>query len=416
MLSVLILLTCSLPKTHAASSSYTDVNNHWAKEAIQWAQENNVTTGYSDNTFRPNNNVTEAEFVTMLLRSFNYSLPTTDKSQHWSEASYQAVKTLNYPVNGSKNMDKRNSSIKRGTVADIIAGANGVNYTGDYSIQYLLVNEFSKGKSSKTVNGYQGYGLLTRAEAVQFIKNLHDNGMKELKARPVELSDISLLPAIDKGKTYIIGDEQISLDYEPAEDQIYHNYKLSESHANVEWSIIVADGNTIPTYYAEEDAITKETVYQSLQIDKKTGVLKTSWALWIGDITVVATSKSTGEVIATKDIHISYNNINEIVVSNGLIEFHLVENLKFDSYEWENKIYEYATNLDEVEFSYEFLNHDELYYIDVTKRYYDKDKKVVYFEFEPIIQTSQDQIIFISAGYAESTVISYFLLTIPGKE
>ena len=38
------------------------------KKAILWAVQKKITTGYSDNTFRPNRNCTRGECVTFLSR------------------------------------------------------------------------------------------------------------------------------------------------------------------------------------------------------------------------------------------------------------------------------------------------------------------------------------------------------------
>ena len=46
--------------------NFNDVNNHWAKPAIEKVAGNGIINGYEDNSFRPNNNITRAEAVKML--------------------------------------------------------------------------------------------------------------------------------------------------------------------------------------------------------------------------------------------------------------------------------------------------------------------------------------------------------------
>ena len=41
---------------------------HWAVKDITWLKNNGITTGYSDNTFRPDNSVTRAEMAAFLHR------------------------------------------------------------------------------------------------------------------------------------------------------------------------------------------------------------------------------------------------------------------------------------------------------------------------------------------------------------
>jgi len=47
---------------------YSDSHGHWAYWYIGWAMQNGISTGFADGTFRPNVSVTRAEFVTFLHR------------------------------------------------------------------------------------------------------------------------------------------------------------------------------------------------------------------------------------------------------------------------------------------------------------------------------------------------------------
>ncbi|WKL01914.1 S-layer homology domain-containing protein [Paenibacillus amylolyticus] len=48
-----------------------DTAGHWAKSAIDRALAAGFVNGYGDDTFRPNQKVTRAEFITMLGRALN---------------------------------------------------------------------------------------------------------------------------------------------------------------------------------------------------------------------------------------------------------------------------------------------------------------------------------------------------------
>ena len=50
------------------SSDFTDINGHWAKAEIERAATLGWIQGYSDGTFRPNNNITRAQAMTMINR------------------------------------------------------------------------------------------------------------------------------------------------------------------------------------------------------------------------------------------------------------------------------------------------------------------------------------------------------------
>ena len=52
----------------SGNSSFTDINGHWAKAEIERAATLGWIQGYSDGTFRPNNNITRAQAMTMINR------------------------------------------------------------------------------------------------------------------------------------------------------------------------------------------------------------------------------------------------------------------------------------------------------------------------------------------------------------
>ena len=182
-----------------AAGNFTDLaTNHWAAETIQWGTDQAVIHGYPDGTFRPEATVTEAEFLAMLERSF---IEMTDGTP-WYKPYYDLAYQNNYPVANTPD-----NVILRNQVAEIVAGTQGVNYTGDNAIQYLLGKGLAKGYDANVISipNYHGADTLNRAQAVQFIKNLKDNGIQEIKARPFEPSPVSELPELP-GQPVLIGE------------------------------------------------------------------------------------------------------------------------------------------------------------------------------------------------------------------
>ncbi len=51
---------------------FEDINDHWAKINIENLYNKEIINGYEDNTFLPDNNVTRAEYITMLSRMVSY--------------------------------------------------------------------------------------------------------------------------------------------------------------------------------------------------------------------------------------------------------------------------------------------------------------------------------------------------------
>lgn len=172
----------------ATKLQFKDVKtSYWAYSVIQWGVNNKVINGYPDGTFKPNNQVAESEFLAMLVRAYHpANFKEVTKKNHWADSYYLYSVMMNYPTAGAKDSSKRGNIINRAKVAEIIAGTQGVNYKGKDAIHYLLSKGLAKGKESNvTIDGYNGDDSLTRAEAVQFIKNVLDKGTKDKDGNPI---------------------------------------------------------------------------------------------------------------------------------------------------------------------------------------------------------------------------------------
>jgi hypothetical protein len=160
---------------------FTDVQSHWSKDTVTWGTEKEIAKGFPDGTFKPDSTVTESQFLALLLRTFMDDLK--DDAVTWYQPYYDVAHANNYPV-----IDKYNAVILRTQVAEIVSGTQGVNLSGNNAIAYLLAKGLAKGKiaDSVTLENYYGQEGLTRAEALQFIKNVVDKGITEIKERPFE--------------------------------------------------------------------------------------------------------------------------------------------------------------------------------------------------------------------------------------
>jgi len=52
---------------------FNDIKGHWAEETIKEFTDKKFINGYKDNTFKPNNNMTRAEFVKVVNKVFGYT-------------------------------------------------------------------------------------------------------------------------------------------------------------------------------------------------------------------------------------------------------------------------------------------------------------------------------------------------------
>ena len=63
----------------ASPAAFTDVNGHWAADAINFCAENGIVDGYEDCTFKPDQAVTRQEVAAMLTRAFDLVEVSGDK-------------------------------------------------------------------------------------------------------------------------------------------------------------------------------------------------------------------------------------------------------------------------------------------------------------------------------------------------
>jgi hypothetical protein len=68
VVSLLLVATFWAGKAFATTGCFSDTNGHWAETFICWLKDNDVSTGYGDGTYRPENNITRAEMAVMLQR------------------------------------------------------------------------------------------------------------------------------------------------------------------------------------------------------------------------------------------------------------------------------------------------------------------------------------------------------------
>lgn len=159
------------------------VTQSWAGEAIASLFDKGIINGYGDGTFRPEGNVTRAEFAKMLCLSFKSAASQKDFddiSSHWAESYINSAAAFMYTPDESFLPD---SDATRADIAYAVSAALEL-VPSDASIpeslkDFDLVHEGMKDKvaaaiESKIIIGYEDFTLrpqnpVTRAEAAVII-------------------------------------------------------------------------------------------------------------------------------------------------------------------------------------------------------------------------------------------------------
>jgi len=78
------------PETPVKPLEFTDISKHWAKDYIQKAVQLEIFKGYSDKTFRPDNYLTRAQAVSVIVRALDMK---TDEAAPFSDIGTYAKET-----------------------------------------------------------------------------------------------------------------------------------------------------------------------------------------------------------------------------------------------------------------------------------------------------------------------------------
>ncbi len=108
-LSIIVILAFSLPAAADDAFFYSDVTGHWAESDIYYATNSNLINGYPNGTFCPDKTITRAEFVNILSKdaginqdNYNSGSQYKDVNNHWAKAAINWA-SQNGIVNGYEN-------------------------------------------------------------------------------------------------------------------------------------------------------------------------------------------------------------------------------------------------------------------------------------------------------------------------
>lgn len=162
-----------------------DISGHWGKSYIEKLVLAGAVNGYTDGTFRPDETITRAEFVKLLVKSFNLTPQKgkifSDTAEHWAKDSiatafyYGIVKGYD---NGSFGPD---DLVTREQMTVMIVNAAKLSTTSLESsfadrkdVSDWAKNAVDTAAKNSIISGYldntfQPQGFATRAEAVTLI-------------------------------------------------------------------------------------------------------------------------------------------------------------------------------------------------------------------------------------------------------
>ncbi|MEL7649472.1 MAG: S-layer homology domain-containing protein [Sedimentibacter sp.] len=215
-----------------STSSFSDIDGHWAKNWITSAVKLGFVSGYEDGTFKPDRTITRAEFSKLLNSALHIEnksdIGFSDvKSSDWFYNEIQKSVASGFFSGYENNTFRPNNPIKREEVAKVVASAmttgdidgEGATLLKDYS----TIQDWAKSSVNAVYNkGYiLGYPTgvympskaLTRAEAVKIIYEIVENeniergfnitNYNESYYGAVVVGNLNILDSVGTGNVYI---------------------------------------------------------------------------------------------------------------------------------------------------------------------------------------------------------------------
>lgn len=206
---------------------FSDLINHWSREYVLQLTEKGIFQGYADGTFKPNDNITVAEFIKIVVVAMGHDL-RPGPGDRWYIPFKQKAEEIGLIQGNEIGYFEYTRPITRGEMARILVRAigDGVddyekfidNYVDYTKIPTALREYVLKATALGLIQGYEDSEFkadknATRAEASTMITRLID---PDRRAEPI----------VKKGYRHITEFERELLSKYISEDQGLFEYRL----------------------------------------------------------------------------------------------------------------------------------------------------------------------------------------------
>jgi len=175
----------SKPEGQSTAMKFSDLNGHWAEQNIKKLVEMGVIDGYSDGTFKPDNNMTRAEFVSIIVKAFKLQTQDgkifADTNNHWAK-SLIATAAANGIISGYSDSEfAPNDLVTREQMASMLVkaahmdvAASNLTFKDQNDISVWAQDAMATVTAKSLMDGYQDgtlkpQGYATRAEAATLL-------------------------------------------------------------------------------------------------------------------------------------------------------------------------------------------------------------------------------------------------------
>jgi len=163
----------------------TDIAGHWAQANIQKLVAAGAISGYPDKTFKPDANISRAEFAVTLVKALKLAPKSgkvfNDTAKHWAKDSVATAQAYGI-INGYSDtqfgpddkITREQMAVMVAKAANLTAGANAKTFTDAAKVSAWAKDAVIATSSNGIINGYPDGSFkpqanATRAEAVTVI-------------------------------------------------------------------------------------------------------------------------------------------------------------------------------------------------------------------------------------------------------
>lgn len=283
----------------------TDIENHWSKGEIEYLIEKEIVSGYNDGTFRPDKEISRAEFIKIINNVFGYyekaEISFTDvKESDWYFDDVAKGVSAGYISGYSDGTMKPNKPITRQEVAKVIAIAYDLDrYTSVSSDGFAdsdSIDEWAKNyigimKDKELITGYSDGSFspkknVTRGEIAKIIYRasgeiVNNEGVysKDIDGNiVVNVSNVYLKNMTVKGDLYLaegIGEGNVSLEGVNVEGNVFirggGQNSIKIGNCNISNMIINKQANIVRVILEENTQLSNITIERNGKVIVESG-------------------------------------------------------------------------------------------------------------------------------------------------
>lgn len=158
----------------------TDVSNsYWAYQDISWAIKRGMLRGYENGSFKPENTLTESQFVSVLSKYYdlNTSLDGKEETVYNEDGAYLYLKQYNLPLKGFTNKQERYKPITRGVVAQVLSITQGGPSDVNGAVKFLQEQKLT---TAESISSYNPAGSLKRSQISAFFQRMYEADLTQI--------------------------------------------------------------------------------------------------------------------------------------------------------------------------------------------------------------------------------------------